>query len=154
MINRPYTKALCPLGDGAANATHSNYAKRLAVNPVAQHPARLPAIPLARTDQLFPFAKTTRNGQDERHRHIRRIFGQDARRVGNKDFALSRGVEINMVNTNAKIGNEFEPGRRLGQQIRIDPVRNRRDQYIGIGNSRLQLGARQAAIFAVQARVE
>ena len=53
---------------------------------------------------------TSRRGtaRIQRHGHINSILGQDTGSIGNGDAALNRGRNVNVVDTVAKIGDEFE----------------------------------------------
>ena len=109
VIDHADAKAVGAPCNRPANATHADDAKCLAVHTVAQHPAWLPAVPLAGTDELLTLAQPTRDRQDQRHRHICGVLGQNARCVGDEDLAFARGVKINVIHPDTEIGDEFQP---------------------------------------------
>ena len=47
-------------------------------------------------------------GQHQRHRHVGGVLGQHARRVGDDDAALARGVEIDVIDAGAERGDQLE----------------------------------------------
>src|SRR3546814_3151877 len=80
--------------DLLTNAPHADNAQHLAANPVAQHARGTPSRPLSAANQLLAFGKATRHGKDQRHGHVRRVFGQDARRIRHHDILRACGLQV------------------------------------------------------------
>ena len=79
----------------------------------AQHPGGRPAVPaIVGADHLGALDQAARHGQDQRHGHVGGVFGQDARRVGDGDAARHRGLDIDIVDAGAEIGDQLATGRR------------------------------------------
>ena len=77
------TKRFGTARDRAADASHSDNAEPLIRDTVAEHPGWRPTLPfLLRDERRRTLSEAPRHRENKRHRHIRRIFRQDARRVG------------------------------------------------------------------------
>ena len=95
-----------------------------------------------------------RCGEDKRHRHIGGILGQHAGRIGDDDPALASGLQVDMAEAGAVIGDQAEAIRRFGNQIRGDPVGHCGHQYVAIRDRRGQLLAAQRRIVGAQRDIE
>ena len=72
-----------------ADAPHADDAQPLPPDAVSEHPRWRPAAKMLRLQLLGAFDEATRHGQNERHRHVGGVFGQDARRIGDRNAASS-----------------------------------------------------------------
>jgi hypothetical protein len=91
---------------------------------------------------------------DQRHGHVGRIFGEHARGVGDSDAASHRRLDIDIVDTGAEIGDEFEPIARLADHCLVDAVGNGRDQDLGLLDRLDQLGAAEGVVVRVEPGIE
>ena len=137
-----------------ADPAHAQDAEALAPDPVAEHGRRAPALPFARAHQPLALGDPARYGEDQRHRHVRRVLGQHAGRVGHRDAAFARRGEVDMVDAGAEGGDQAQPRAGLGHDALVDPVGHGRHQHVGHLAGLDQLGARHRLVVAVQARVE
>ena len=117
-------------GQRLADAAHADDAHALAQEPCAQHRGRTPAAPLVGPHHALARAHAARRGQHQRHRHVGCVLGQHARRVGDGDAAMARGVEIDMVDAGAERGDQLELRTGLAQHAAVDAVGDGRHQYV------------------------
>ena len=82
------------------------------------------------------------------------ILGEDTRRVGDRDAALPRRVEINVVDAGAEGGDEPEPRAGLRQQAAVDAVGDGGHQHVGRLHGLDELSGVERAVFDVQPRLE
>ena len=147
-------EAACAAGQRLADAAHADDAHALALEPCAQHRGRAPAQPLALAHQPLALAHAARRCEDQRHRHVGRVLGQHARRVGHGDAALAGGIEVDMVDAGAEGSDQLQLRSGLGQDAAVDPVGDRRHQNIGRLDRLDELGSRERLVVSVQARLE
>src|SRR5262249_35970974 len=84
-----------PTRDGLSDSPHSDDAKSLAPDAMAQHPGRRPARPVLVSSQYMrAFYEPAGHRQDQGHRHVGGVFGTDARRVGDRYSALDFAYRI------------------------------------------------------------
>src|SRR6185503_7858970 len=77
--------------DRLPDAAHADDAEPLAPDAVPEHPGRRPAAPLAvGGEHGRALGEPAWHGEDQRHRHVRGVLGEYARRVGHRDAALKR----------------------------------------------------------------
>ena len=112
-----------------ADPAHADDAEPLAVDAVAEHPGRRPAVPLAVAvlQDVRAFDQTARHGEDQRHGHVGGVLGQHARRVGDDDAAVARRLEIDIVDAGAEIGDQLQL--RAGSALRT--ARSMRSVTVG-----------------------
>jgi hypothetical protein len=67
----------------------------------------------------------------QRHHHVGGIFGHDAGRVRHQDAALPGGGHVDMVETRAIVGDQFQLLARCADQAGVDLVGDGRHQHIG-----------------------
>ncbi len=82
-------------------------------------------------DQPFALRQAPRHGQDQGHGHVGGVLGQDAWRVGDRDVALPRRLEIDMVDAGAEGGDQLQLGSGLGEDRGVDMVGDRGHQHVG-----------------------
>ncbi len=140
VMNRQ-TKPLGAAGERHADPPHPDDAEPLPPDPVPEHRGRTPTGPAAAADQPFSFGEPARDREDQRHRHIRGVLGQDTRRVGHDDAALLRRREIDMVDAGPERGDQLERRTRGGQHLGVDSVADGRHQNIGLTDRGDQLGS-------------
>ncbi len=90
-------KGLGAACNGGADTAHADDADALAPDSASEHPGRRPAFPFARLvhQDARALHQTARDGEDQCHRHVGRIFRQDIRRIGDGD-AFFRGASMSM----------------------------------------------------------
>jgi hypothetical protein len=69
-------------------------------------------------------------GEHQGHRHVGGVLGQHARRIGDGDAALARGVEVDVVDAGAERGDQLQPRPGLREHPAVDAVGDRRDQDV------------------------
>ncbi len=62
-----------------ADAAHADDAQALPVDAVAEHAHRPPALPLVGANETLALRDPARGREDQRHGHVGRILGEDAR---------------------------------------------------------------------------
>ena len=141
---------------GLADAPHADNAEPLAVDSVPEHPGRRPAVPVvgAGLEHRRALGETPRHGKDQRHGHVGRVLGQDARRVGHDDRAVPRRVEVDIVDAGAELGDQLEVGTGLAQHRPVDAVGDRRHEHVGRFHRLDELVPRKRPVLDVEPRVE
>ena len=92
-------------------------------------------VPVAR-QHLGALDQPARQRQHQQHRHVGGVFGQDRRRVGHGQARRIGGLDVDIVETVAELRDEFDALGQAGNQVRIDPVGDRRDQHVAAGERR------------------
>ena len=59
-------------------------------------------------EHVGAFDQAARHGEDQRHRDVGGVVGQDARRVGHRDAAGARRFKIDIVDAGAEIGDQLQ----------------------------------------------
>ena len=98
-------------------------------------------------------AHAPRRRQHQRHRHVGGVLGQYARRVGDGDAAMARGIEIDVIDAGAERGDQLEPRAGLAQHAAVDAVGDDRHQHVGCFTASTSC-APSAAVVGVQPGVE
>ncbi len=109
---------------------------------------------LAVLEQRRALGQPARHRQDQGHGHVGRVLGQHARRVGDDDAAHARGVEVDVVDAVAEVGDQFQLRPGLGQQGAVEPVGHRRHQDVRRLHGLAELVAAHRLVLDVEARVE
>ena len=142
--------------DRLADASHADDAEPLAEDAVTEHPRGRPSSPVlgGSLKVVGTLHEAARHGQDQRHGHVGGVLGQHAGRVRHGDAAVARGIEIDVVDAGAEVGDEAQLRTGLGDDGAIDAVRHRRHQHVGDleGFHHLRLCHRR--IVDVEARIE
>ena len=94
--------------------------------------------------------RTARKG----HCHVRRVFGHDPGGVGYHDPASVGLFDLDVIKSRAVIGNQLELRTRLGNQRRVDTVRQCRHQNIRRLHRSGQLIAAHWCIIRPQGNIE
>ena len=100
------------------------------------------------------FGKASRHGQNQRHRHVRRILSEHARRIGHGDIARIGRQNVDIVDAIAEIGNQFEILPGLREQMGIDSISHRGHQNIRMLDRFHELGLTHGFVIFLQARIE
>jgi hypothetical protein len=137
-----------------ADASHADNAETLAGNAVPQHPGRRPAGPLPFGNDARAFHQPPRRREDQRHRHVRRVLGQDAGRVGDRDAAAERAGDVDMIDPVAEIRDEPHLFGGLGDHGGVDLVGDGRHQNVGLAHRLDDLHLGHRLIFEIEASVE
>ena len=95
-----------------------------------------------------------RHGQDQRHGHVGGVLGQHAGRIGDDDAAYARGIEVDVVDAVAEIGDQLELRAGLGDQRAVDAVGDGGHQHVRRLDRLGELGLAQRLVVDVEARVE
>ena len=139
---------------GLPDSAHADDAQPFAPDTMAKHESRRPARPFAGANHPFAFRQAAGCGEDQGHGHVRRVFGQDTRRIGDDDRAFIRGIQIDIVDPRTEGGDQLEPFASLFDQRRVDPVGYRRDQHVGLLHRRHNFGARHRRVVQIETHFE
>ena len=113
------------------------------IRPMPMMPRRLPQIrwpsmvvgaqPCQSPPAQQPLAlrEPARHREDERHRHVRRVLGQHARRVGHQDAALARCGQVDVIDAGPEARDQLQVGAGVGEEGAVDRVGHRRHQHVG-----------------------
>src|SRR5215470_5520598 len=92
MIVNLQAERTCPAGNRLADSSHTDNAEALSTDAVTEHPGGRPTGPLLfRSHNRCALRQTARYSQYQRHRHVRGVFCEDPRRVGDCDAPLEGG---------------------------------------------------------------
>gem|GEM_PF-4382881 len=143
-------------GDRLADAAHADDAEAFAGDAVAEHPGGRPAGPCALmlAQVTRALAQAARHGEDQRHRHVGGVFGEDAGCVRHRDAAAARALDVDIVDAGAELGDQAEIFAGLSQQLRVDAVGDGGDQHIGLAHGGGQLGWCHRAVIRIEADIE
>jgi hypothetical protein len=105
-------------------------------------PRRLPVIggrasrsatsrPLAGPHDALALDDAPRHGEDQRHRHVGRVLGQHARRVGDGDAALARGGTSILSTPVPKLAISLSSGPACARSRGVDAVGDGGHQHVG-----------------------
>ena len=141
-------------GQGLADPAHADDAEPLAPQFPSGHPGRGPALEPALGHDPGPLDDAATDRQDQGHGQIRRVLGQDARRIGHDQAAAHSRVDIDVIHTRAEIGDHLQLVAGRGDQGAVDGVGNGRDQHIGPLHRRLQRSAVHGSVGQIQFGVE
>ena len=95
-----------------------------------------------------------RDRHDQRHGHVGGVLGQDARRVGDGDAARHRGLDIDIVDPGAEIGDELQPVAGLHDHRLVDAVGDGRHQHFGLLDRLDQFGLAEGMVVGIELGVE
>ena len=101
-----------------------------------------------------PLGQAARHREDQRHRHVGGVLGEDARRVRHHDAALERGRHVDMVEARAVVRDQPQARAGLGEEPRVDAVGDRRDEHVGLGHRAGERLGRQRLVVGVERDVE
>ena len=141
-------------GQRLADAPHADNAHTLALQAGAQHRRRAPAGPLARTHQPLALADAPCRGKHQGHRHVGGVLGENPRGIGDCDAALTRGIEVDVIDAGTERSDELQPRASLRQQPAVDAVGHGRHQHIGSFHRLDELGRRKRLVLGVEAGIE
>jgi hypothetical protein len=129
-------------GHGGADAAHADDAEPLAANAVAEHPGRRPALPAAiiADNDIGALGQPPRHGQHQCHGHVGGVIGKHVGGVGDGDALFLRGIDIDVVDAIAEIGDQLHLRAGLLDQRRVDLVGHGGHQNIGRTHGRNQFG--------------
>ena len=103
-VPRRLTEGAGTAGHRLADPPHADDAEALAPDAMSEHPGGGPAGPfLVAGENRRPLGQPPRHRQDEGHRHVGGVLGEDAGRIGDGDAALNRGDDVYVVDTVAEI---------------------------------------------------
>ena len=83
--------------------------------------------------------------ENERHRHVRRILSEDARRVGYRDPTPERAGHVDMIDPIAEIGDQPHLFAGLGDHGGVDLVGDGGHQNVGLAHRLDDLSLRPSA---------
>ncbi|MGY4354883.1 hypothetical protein ACVW0J_001376 [Bradyrhizobium sp. i1.7.7] len=141
--------------DRLADAAHADDAETLAADAVAEHPGRRPAGPgLSFGQDRGAFDHPARHRQDQRHGHVGGVFGQNFWCVGDGDAAGMRGLDVDVVDAVAEIGDQAELAVGLVDDVGGDVVGDGRNQHVGGARGLGDLLGRHRCVLEIDPRVE
>ena len=143
-----------PARDGLADPPHADDAEALAPDAMAQHRGGRPALPVAAAQQPLAFGKPARHREDQGHRHVCRVLGQHARRVGHQDAALPRCGEVDVIDAGPEVRDQLQVGAGLADDGAVDRVRHRRNEHVGVRHHPRQGLAVERPIILIESGVE
>ncbi len=112
-----------------------------------------PALPFAGTQLPLALPAATCDGQKKQHGDISRAIGQHARRVGHHDALRLGGGDIDVIEADPEIAEDFRtdiPGKDRSRQL----VRNGRQHRIIIRQRLTQFAFSKRYIISVERQVE
>ena len=74
--------------------------------------------------------QSARQSQNQRHRHISRVAGQNAGRVANNNAAFMGRININIIRAIAEIGDQLQARSGLLYQLAVNAVRDGGHEHI------------------------
>jgi hypothetical protein len=95
-----------------------------------------------------------RHREDQRHGHVGGVLGQHAWRVGHGDAARDRGLDVDVVDAVAEVGDQLEVRASLLEGGGVNSIGHRWNQDIGGLQRRGDLGLAHRLIVDVQPRFE
>jgi hypothetical protein len=138
-----------------SDAPHADDAQALAPDAVAEHPGRAPAVPVAIVDQhAGALGQAPGNREDQRHGHVRGVFGENAGRVGDGNAALHGGGDVDVVHAVAEIGDQPQALARLAEHRAVDVIGHGRHQNVGDLGGFDQLRLAHRLVVGIEPRVE
>ena len=137
-----------------ADAAHADDAQALAPDALAEHGSRAPASPRPRAHQALALAQPARQGEEHGHGHVGGVLGEDAGGVGDRDAALARGLEVDVIDPGAEGGDQLQLRPGLGQAGGVDAVGHGRHQDVAFLARLDQLGLTHGPVVVAQAAVE
>ena len=114
----------------------------------------VPSGPLPRTHQSFPLARSTGGHEEQKHGYIGCTFGQDIGGISDGNGARFRGLEVDMVEADAKISQHSAAKRLYGKNFLRQGVRDGGQHGIIVAQHRLEFGGRQRVIILVQSDIK
>src|SRR2546425_5920406 len=88
-------------------------------------------FPLAGADVVHAFDHSPRRGHEEREGQVGGRLGQNARRVADRDAALGRGPDVDVVEADRVVRYDAQ-ARTAVHQLRVDAVGQEREQPLGL----------------------
>ena len=119
-----------------------------------KHPSWRPAGPFASWNNFCPFDDTPRHGEDQCHRHIGRVLGEDAWRIGDGHPSRQGGGHVDIVDAIAEIGDEFHLRPGEFNELGIDPVGHGWNDHLGGVQGFGESAARHWLVVDVEPRIE
>jgi len=148
-------EGLGPPCHGSPDAAHADDAEALAPDAAAEHPGGRPAGPaVVGADDLRTLDEAPCHRHDEGHGHVGGILGQNARRIGDRDAARQGGLDIDVVDASAEIGDQFQLIAGLVEDGLVDAVGDGWNQHLGRLRRLDQFGLAHGLVVCVETRVE
>ena len=95
-----------------------------------------------------------RHSEDQRHRHVRRVLREDARRIRHNDATVARGFEVDIVDARSIIGDELQLRPRKRKKRLVNPVGYGRNEHSRRPHGRRELIPAHGGVGRVQRHVE
>ena len=138
----------------SADAAEADDADGFAGDFGADHMRRPPAAPFAGTQLAFPFPAAARYGQQQQHGDVGGAVGQYARRIGDDDALLLGGSDVDVIEADSEIAEDFRPDSIALEKRSRQSVGNGRQHRIIGQQSRAQLPGIESDIIQIERRIE
>ena len=109
---------------------------------------------MALAQHIGTFNQTSRHGKQKCQGHIRRVFGQDIRRIGDGDSTLCGGRDVDIIHAIAEICDELEIGARLFDRSCIDDICDARHQNVRFLHRSDDFRLIHAVVVYIQTRIK
>ena len=120
--------------------------ERLVGEVAPEHVRRMPRRPAALADLALAFDDPARDREQQRERDVGGRVGQHVGRVADRDPALSRGLEVDVVGADGEVGDRAH-ARRGVEQVAVNALRDGRQQRVRLLPALEQrLGRRRRAL--------
>jgi hypothetical protein len=127
---------------------------RFAGDSPAEHPGRRPAGPAPFGNDARALGDPPRGGEDQRHRHVGGVFGQDAWSVGDGDAAPQRRGDVNMIDAIAEIGDQLHLLAGLSDHAGVDDVGDGGNEHVGFAHRVDNVALAHRLVVEVETSVE
>ena len=115
------------MGDGAADAARTDDHEPRASELEAQELRGFPRPPVALMNCSLCLSNASRRVQHQRHREVRRRVGQHVRRDADRDAALARRLEVDVVGADGVVRDDFEAA---VHDVLVDAIRQQAQQPV------------------------
>src|SRR5436309_1530190 len=108
MVEHCHIKPACSPRDLTTDIAHPNDTDRGMMHFISEHVPGIIVGECRATRVVIAGHYITRSGQEQCERHISGSAVENMRRIPNWDAARKRGIEVDLVNTNAKVTDDLQ----------------------------------------------